>query len=85
MTRRIHLADSRFKALAARLDGLSPLAVLARGYSVCWDESRTRILRDASIVAEGDRVVVTLERGELDCRVTEAVAAAPERDHRPGE
>jgi len=75
MTRRMHLADSRFKALAARLDGLSPLAVLARGYAVCWDASRTHILRDASTVAEGDRVVVTLARGELDCRVNGAASA----------
>ena len=32
---------------AARLDGLSPLAVLGRGYAVCWDGDRTRIVRDA--------------------------------------
>ena len=54
LTRRLHVADSRFKALAARLDGLSPLAVLARGYAVCWDDARTRILRDAATVNAGD-------------------------------
>ncbi len=69
-TRRLHRADSRFKALAARLDGLSPLGVLARGYAVCWNDTRTRILRDAAAVAPGDRVRVTLERGELQCEVT---------------
>src|SRR5262245_10034531 len=75
LARRIHAADARFKALAARLDGLSPLAVLARGYAVCWDERRTRILRDASAVSTGDRVVVTLERGELQCDVADRSAA----------
>ncbi len=43
-------------ALAARLDGLSPLAVLGRGYAVCWDGDRTRIVRDASTLAPGDAI-----------------------------
>ena len=67
--RRRHMADSRFKALAARLDGLSPLAVLTRGYAVCWDETRTQVLRSAAAVDAGDQVVVTLSEGELDCTV----------------
>jgi exodeoxyribonuclease VII large subunit len=69
LTRRVHMAESRFKNAAARLDGLSPLAVLGRGYAVCWDDARTRILRDASTVEIGDQVRVTLERGELACEV----------------
>jgi exodeoxyribonuclease VII large subunit len=81
LTRRIHVADSRFKSLAARLDGLSPLAVLARGYAVCWDESRTRILRDAAGVSPRDRVVVTLENGELRCAVEESVAGSEKREN----
>ena len=70
LTRRVHVADLRFKALAARLDGLSPLAVLGRGYAVCWDSDRTRILRDASTVRAGENVSVTLAKGELRCAVT---------------
>ena len=69
MTKRYHLADARFKAGAARLDSLSPLAVLARGYAVCWNGDRTAIVRDAGNVSSGDRVRVTLHRGELDCEV----------------
>jgi exodeoxyribonuclease VII large subunit len=69
-TRRVHLADSRFRSLTARLDGLSPLGVLARGYAMCWDDTRTRILRHAGAVNPGDRVRVTLEHGELSCEVT---------------
>jgi exodeoxyribonuclease VII large subunit len=69
LTRRLHTADARFKGLAARLDSLSPLAVLGRGYAVAWDASRSRILRDATSVEPGERVRVTLERGELQCDV----------------
>ena len=68
--RKLTTWDSRFRALAARVDGLSPLAVLGRGYSVTWDASRTRIIRDAATLTAGDEVSVTLERGAFDARVT---------------
>ena len=50
---------------AGRLENLSPLAVLARGYAVCWNADRTAIIRDADQVAPGERFRVTLQRGEL--------------------
>jgi exodeoxyribonuclease VII large subunit len=52
-----------------RLETLSPLSVLGRGYAVCWNADRTRVIRDAAGVAQGDRVRVTLAQGELDCEV----------------
>jgi exodeoxyribonuclease VII large subunit len=68
-TRTQHRTQSRFGALAGRLENLSPLAVLGRGYAVCWNEERTVILRSASAVAPGDAVRVTLFEGELSCEV----------------
>ena len=69
--RRRHALDARLGAAVARLESLSPLAVLARGYAVCWNGDRTEVIRDASSVAIGDRVTVTVERGELGCEVKE--------------
>jgi len=85
MTRRVHLADSRMKSMAARLHGLSPLVVLARGYAVAWQGDRTRILRDAATVNAGDDILVVLERGELRATVTatsadHASTEVPSRD-----
>jgi exodeoxyribonuclease VII large subunit len=55
-------------ALAGRLDGLSPLAVLARGYSVCTLPSGA-VVRRAEQVQAGQPVSVRLARGVLGCRV----------------
>jgi exodeoxyribonuclease VII large subunit len=62
-----HLAESQLSALAGRLESLSPLGVLARGYAVCWNEDRTAIVRSASAVRPGDRLHVTLHEGEIEC------------------
>jgi exodeoxyribonuclease VII large subunit len=64
-----HRADARFRALAGRLENLSPLAVLGRGYAVCWNADKTAIVRSASTVSPGDQVHVTLAQGEIACRV----------------
>jgi exodeoxyribonuclease VII large subunit len=61
--------QARVRALAAQLDAMSPLAVLGRGYAVCWNESRTSIIRSAQAVERGEAVRVTLASGELACRV----------------
>lgn len=71
-----HRARSRLSSMAGRLGNLSPLAVLARGYAVCWNESRTAIVRRAAAVAPGDRVRVTLHEGELECDVRRLLITA---------
>jgi exodeoxyribonuclease VII large subunit len=73
-TQRAH--EMRLGTTAARLETLSPLGVLARGYAVCWNADRTHVVRDASSVAPGDRVRVTLERGEIECAVTSGPPSA---------
>jgi len=64
-----HRAEARFRALAGRLENLSPLAVLGRGYAVCWNADKTAIVRSAASVNPGDTVQVTLADGEIGCTV----------------
>lgn len=71
-------AQTAVETFASRLDGLSPLSVLARGYSITmrWDTSA--VVSDARTVHSGERVRVRLHRGELECEVTRA--REPEED-----
>lgn len=69
MRRRRDRAHARLGSTVARLESLSPLAVLGRGYAVCWNDDRTAIVRSAATVQTGDRVHVTLHEGALTCQV----------------
>jgi len=52
----------------AKLESLGHDAVLARGYSLTLN-SRREILRDATAVALGERIVTTLAKGEIESEV----------------
>ncbi len=75
--RRTDRGASTVRALAGRLDSLSPLAVLGRGYAVCWNQDRTAIVRDPAILAPGDRLHVTVAHGEIGCEVRTIRADSP--------
>jgi len=53
--------------LAAKLDSLSPSAVLARGYSIAYRAGK--ILKDSAAAKAGDRVDIKLYKGSLVCAV----------------
>jgi exodeoxyribonuclease VII large subunit len=53
---------------AARLEDLSPLGILGRGYAVCYEEGGA-VVREHTQVSPGDRVRVRLARGRLGCVV----------------
>jgi exodeoxyribonuclease VII large subunit len=60
------------EALGARLHALSPLAVLARGYSLAQRASDGAILRSSREIAAGEEIRVRLADGALRATVTEA-------------
>lgn len=68
MTRQVERSQERVGRAVAGLQLVSPLAILARGYSVV--EHDTHILTTVDDVAVGDTVHIRLATGELDATVT---------------
>jgi exodeoxyribonuclease VII large subunit len=63
---------SRFEIAMGKIDALSPLAILKRGFALCRD-SQNVIIKNAADVSAGDSVRVTLASGELNCRVDKII------------
>jgi exodeoxyribonuclease VII large subunit len=68
-------SEERLGRQAALLDSVSPLAVLARGYSVISrvdaKTGKKQIISSSAQVTRGDMVNVLLHRGSLECEVVE--------------
>ena len=81
IVRRLGMAEGRgrerktsaLRAVIGRLEAVSPLAVLGRGYSLAYRERDGALLRGAEHVEVGERVRVRLSRGMLTCRVEESL------------
>ena len=56
---------------AGRLSGLSPLAVLDRGYSIAHKMPEGLVVKDSASIKIGDLLRVTFARGKSLCRVEE--------------
>lgn len=67
---RLRAERARLESSIARLAALSPLTVLARGYSIALDE-RGRAISRADAVAVGANITLRLHEGALAARVVE--------------
>ena len=73
---RLREARTKLAALAGKLEALSPLAALRRGYSVVMDEAG-HVLRSVTSFEPGARVNVRVQDGVVVCRVD----STESRDH----
>ncbi|HEX7614981.1 MAG TPA: exodeoxyribonuclease VII large subunit [Thermoanaerobaculia bacterium] len=69
MARRVAAASEKLSVAAGRLEALSPLRVLARGYAVVTKEGETAPVTDAARVVAGEGLRVRLARGRVRARV----------------
>lgn len=68
MTRFVSDKNGILKLLATKLDLLSPLAILGRGYALTYS-SEGKLLRSSTEANAGDHIKVRLNEGALTCQV----------------
>ena len=61
---------AQYLSATAKLDALSPLKVLSRGYSITQNEDGA-VIRSANQVSAGDKIHIRLEDGKILARVEE--------------
>ena len=74
VSRCTHFLDfqkEKLNSIAGKLNVLSPLNILARGYSITYKLPENEILKSTSQVKMKDRVKVKLHQGEIICTVEE--------------
>ncbi len=64
----ITVKSKEFSALCAKLDAMSPLKIISRGYSVVSKQGK--IVSDISDVEKGDMINVRVGGGDIECEVT---------------
>ena len=69
IAQRLQGAEGRFALQVGKLESLSPLKILERGYSVTFTDSDGKVLRSGEGVKRGDRIRTRLLRGSLVSRV----------------
>jgi len=68
----IEIQRQKVIGVLGKLDSLSPLSILQRGYSITRKLPSLQILRNSAHVREGDKVEVRLHQGRLLCGVEKA-------------
>ncbi len=74
LRQRIVSAQNQTAALAARMESLSPLSVLARGYSLTTDADDGRLIENAAELAVGQTISTRFAHGGAISRVEEIIA-----------
>jgi len=69
LNQRMELLRQGFGDNAARLEVLSPLKTLARGYAIATHGSDGTVVTDAASLATGEQLLLRLHRGQARCRV----------------
>lgn len=75
MTRSLESYAHRFEMAASRIEALSPLKTLARGYSLTMTAASKQLVRSAADVQPGDTIITQLADGRLTSTVTASLAS----------
>ncbi len=72
----IALREASVRGAAVRLNGLSPLNILSRGYSITFTVPEGKTLKDAAEVTPGQRISTRLRNGTVTSTITEVTPDA---------
>jgi len=75
MRRRLQQDYSRWQVASRSLNAVSPLNTLERGYAIATTE-KNQVLTTATDAQSGDKLMVTLHRGRLQCEVLNTFSQA---------
>ena len=79
LRRSIAFKMERVRGLEGRLSSLNPKDTLRRGYAIVQTQVDATVVNDPSMVSPGERLQVTVAKGEFDAEVVE-----PGGDHQGG-
>ena len=65
--RKFDECENQFSALVTRLDAISPLKTMKRGYSLATIDDK--IIKSTKGIKIGDVINLSLSKGKLDCEV----------------
>ncbi len=82
VTARLNTTRQRFGTAIAQLEAVSPLATLARGYSVTT-QAGGKVLKKTKQVKSGDTLTTRLEDGWVESQVTGITPVKPVRKRKP--
>ncbi len=68
MKQEVRTLGERFGLACSRLEALSPLGVLSRGYAIATRSRDAAVIKSPDDVADGEALDLRLERGLLPCR-----------------
>lgn len=78
--RELSQAQQRYVANVAKLDAMSPLKVLSRGYAMAQDQDG-ELLRSVKQTAPGNKIVVSLADGKLNASILSIKEASHESEN----
>lgn len=67
----VKLRKESLNTLAGKLDVLSPLGILKRGYSITMMKKDNKIIKDANVLKKQDRIKTKLSKGEVISKIEE--------------
>ena len=67
----LEIKEGDFKLVSGKIEMLSPLGILGRGYSITFRLPAGKIIKDAGFVKKGDLIETRLSTGNIKSRVEE--------------